>query len=101
MAMRADTRDGTIIGGGIGVLVWFFDYRHLLLGGVPHTSLTDALNGLLTFGPEPLLESVCNLGHQGVNIVCVNVSVLFIFTAVGLIAGGLAARLWRLVRHRE
>jgi ABC-type microcin C transport system permease subunit YejB len=101
MAMRPETRDATIIGGGIGVLVWLFDYRHLVLGGVPDTFLSDGLRGLLAFDSEPLLDSLCSLGHQGVNIICINFSVLFIFTAVGLAAGGLAARLWRLVRHRD
>ncbi len=96
--MKRDVKDGAIIGGIIGVLVWLYDFRYLIIGGRPATPLSDAICDSLVPGPWSLVDTVCNFGIEGVNVVCAFLLPFLILTTAGVITGGALARLIRAIR---
>ncbi len=96
--MKRDVKDGAIIGGIIGVLVWLYDFRYMITGGRPETPIADVLCDSLVAGPWSLVDTVCTFGLEGANVVCAFLLPFLILLTAGVIMGGVLAWLLRAIR---
>jgi hypothetical protein len=96
--MRRDVKDGAIIGGVIGVLVWLYDFRYIITGGRPETPVADALCDSLVAGPGSIVDKVCTFGLEGANVLCAYLLPFLILTTAGVVTGAALARLIRAIR---
>jgi hypothetical protein len=90
--MQIDVREGIIIGGAAGMLLWLYDFRHVLFGGSPNTVVSDAVASIVP------VDYLCRIGFEGANMSCELLAALFILTFAGVFAGMAVARLIRTVK---
>ncbi len=96
--MGRDVKDGAIIGGIIGVLVWLYDFRYIIIGGRSETPISDAICDSLVGGKWSLVDKVCNFGLEGANVVCSFMLPFLILTTAGVVMGAALAWLIRVIR---
>jgi hypothetical protein len=90
--MQTDVKEGSVIGGAVGVVLWLYDFRHILLGGPSKTSISDAIGSVIP------VDFLCRTGIEGANLICEFLATLFILTFAGVFAGMAVARLLRLAK---
>ncbi len=99
--MRREKTEGSIVGGAIGVIVWLFDFRYLVLGGQPDAEISRYIRGLLSIGGKSVIDSACGLGRFEINNVCSNLATLLILVAVGFVSGGFIVSVFQKARRRD
>ena len=90
--MQRDVKEGAVIGGAVGVVLWLYDFRYVLLGGRPKTSISDAIGNMVP------VDSLCGVGLEGAILICEFLATLLILTFAGAFAGMAVARLLRLAK---
>ncbi len=90
--MKWDVKEGIIFGGAAGMLMWLYDFRHVLFGGPPDTVISDTVGSVIP------THSLCRIGFEGADRSCNFLAALFILTFAGIFAGMAVARLIRLAK---
>ncbi len=77
-------RQGLFTGGIIGLALWAYDYRHIVTGSAPSSPVSDFMRESI-----PAVSSLCKLGVEGLDLICLKVFPLFILVTAGMAIGGL------------
>jgi|GEM_PF-5668952 len=87
--MTREQKGGVAIGGIIGLLVWLFDSRYIVLGGPENTPVSDFIHSILP------IDAVCKTGLEGFGDICDYFSTLIVLTFVGIVIGYTVASIKR------
>jgi hypothetical protein len=90
--MTREEKTGIVAGGIAGLLVWLFDWKHIILGGSPQTPVSDFIHSILP------IKSICGIRLEGVSFICDVFVTLLVLTFTGIATGFVAVHLKKMIK---